>query len=68
MPVMDGFETTRRIRATPEIAGCRIVAMTANAASEDRERCRAAGMDDFITKPVRLEMLYGALAARGRAT
>jgi PAS domain S-box-containing protein len=67
MPVMDGFETTRRIRATPEIAGCRIVAMTANAASEDRERCRAAGMDDFITKPVRLEMLYGVLARRASA-
>jgi PAS domain S-box-containing protein len=62
MPVMDGFEATRRIRALPALADTFVIAMTANAGSEDRERCRAAGMDDFITKPIRLPLLYGALA------
>lgn len=62
MPVMDGFEATRRIRATPAIAGIRIIAMTANAGNEDHARCREAGMDDFITKPIRLQLLYSVLA------
>ena len=62
MPVMDGFEATRRIRATPAIAGVRIIAMTANAGNEDHARCREAGMDDFITKPIRLQLLYSVLA------
>lgn len=62
MPVMDGFETTRRIRATPSIANTYIIAMTANVGSEDRERCREAGMNDFAAKPIRLQTLYGVLA------
>lgn len=62
MPVLDGFETTRQIRATPGLEDTLIIAMTANAGSEDRERCRAAGMDAFITKPIRLPLLYGVLA------
>jgi CheY-like chemotaxis protein len=62
MPKMDGFEATRQIR---EIAKgrptVRIVAMTANAMRGDRERCLEAGMDDYITKPVRLDELKAAI-------
>ena len=59
MPEMDGFQTTAAIRAREESNGSRtpILAMTANAYPEDRERCLAAGMDGFISKPVRYEEL-----------
>jgi PAS domain S-box-containing protein len=62
MPELDGLETSRRIHATlPEDQRPRIVAMTASAMQGDRERCIAAGMDDYITKPVRPEDLRRAL-------
>lgn len=55
MPVMDGLEATRRIRATVGTHNRpRIVAMTANVLPADRERCLSAGMDDYISKPIRL--------------
>lgn len=63
MPVLDGFETTRRIRQDPALAPTVVIAMTANAASEDRRRCLEAGMNDFITKPIRPRALYDALIA-----
>jgi GAF domain-containing protein/CheY-like chemotaxis protein len=62
MPEMDGLEATRRIVARwPTGARPRIIAMTANAMQGDREQCLAAGMDDYITKPIRLERLVEAL-------
>ncbi len=62
MPVMDGLEATRQIRATPALASNIVIALTANAGTEDQERCRAAGMDDFITKPISPKILYATLA------
>ena len=62
MPELDGLDATRRIRATlPKERQPRIVAMTANALTGDRERCLAAGMDDYISKPVQLEELARVL-------
>ena len=62
MPVMDGFEATRRIRAHPRLSNTRIIAVTANAMQGDREKCLAAGMDDFISKPLRPSELEAILS------
>ena len=63
MPEMDGLEATSKIRATlPPHRQPRIIALTAGATADDREDCAAAGMDQFITKPVRVAELYAALA------
>ena len=63
MPEMDGLEATRRIVARWATPGerPRIVAMTANAMQGDREECLAAGMDDYVTKPIRVDALVEAL-------
>lgn len=62
MPEMDGLDATRAIRAQlPKDQQPRIVAMTANALTGDRERCLAAGMDDYISKPVQLDELAKVL-------
>ena len=62
MPEMDGLDATREIVRRNGLAKPRIVAMTANAMQGDREECLAAGMDDYITKPIRVDALVGALA------
>jgi PAS domain S-box-containing protein len=70
MPGMDGFEATRRIReleAENDATHTPIVALTANVAAEDREACRAAGMDGFVVKPLDRERLAAALAGSNAA-
>lgn len=64
MPVMDGFEALRIMRGLPGAGGrTPVIALTAHALIEDRKRCLAAGFDQFLTKPVRVEELARAIAA-----
>ncbi|MFW6227886.1 MAG: response regulator [Alkalispirochaeta sp.] len=62
MPVMDGLEATRRIRALPGWGEIPIIALTANAFTEERERCLAAGMNDHLPKPVDPDRLFAVLS------
>ena len=61
MPVMDGYETSRQIRQSSRWSELPIVALTANAMPEERERCRSAGMNDYLAKPFRREELAALL-------
>lgn len=61
LPVIDGWEATKQIRADAEIAATPIIALTAHAMSSDREKCLQAGCDDFDTKPVELPRLLSKI-------
>lgn len=63
LPVMDGWEATRRLKADAYTAAVPIIALTAHAMADDRVRALQAGCDDFDTKPIDLERLLGKVAA-----
>ena len=63
LPVLDGWETTRRLKASPATRGIPVIALTAHAMAGDRERALAAGCDDFDTKPIEFERLLGKIEA-----
>ena len=68
MPVLDGLEASEQIRAQERArsvrSGIPIIALTAHASQQDRARCLAAGMDDFLTKPMTLADLHAVMARR----
>jgi len=66
MPVLDGWEATRQLRRNPRFDGLPVLAMTAHALVEERERCLALGMQEHLTKPIEPARLYGALARWGK--
>ena len=70
LPVIDGWEATRRIKATPELRKIPIIALTAHALATDRDKALGAGCDDYDTKPIELQRLLGKietlLAAAGQ--
>lgn len=71
LPVVDGWEATRRLKADPKIKAIPIIALTAHAMSGDREQAIAAGCDDYDTKPIEFPRLLEkieALLARGPTT
>ena len=63
LPVLDGWEATRRIKAAPETSRIPIIALSAHAMSGDAEKALEAGCDDFDTKPVDLQRLLGKIRA-----
>ena len=63
LPVVDGWEAARRLKASPATAGIPIIALTAHAMSGDRERALEAGCDDYDTKPVDFPQLLGKIEA-----
>ncbi|SDA68408.1 MULTISPECIES: response regulator [unclassified Janthinobacterium] len=62
MPVMDGYQATRKLRQDPRFSNLPVIAMTANAMVGDKEKCLDAGMNDFIAKPIDVAQLFGTLA------
>jgi CheY-like chemotaxis protein len=63
LPVLDGWEATRRIKAAPDTKHIPVIALTANAMAGDREKALAAGCDDYDTKPIELPRLLGKINA-----
>jgi CheY-like chemotaxis protein len=63
LPVIDGWEATRRIKADPATAAIPVIALTAHAMAEDRDKALAAGCDDYDTKPIDLDRLLGKINA-----
>ncbi|MCK5791066.1 MAG: response regulator [Ketobacter sp.] len=61
MPVMDGYDATRQLRKIDALAQLPVVAMTANAMDGDRDECMAAGMNDYVSKPIKLDQVRQAL-------
>jgi CheY-like chemotaxis protein len=61
LPVIDGWEATRRIKATPELCKIPVIALTAHAMATDREKALRAGCDDYDTKPIELQRLLGKI-------
>ncbi|MEM7351770.1 MAG: response regulator [Acidobacteriota bacterium] len=62
MPVLDGWEATRRLKADPATRGIPVIALTAHAMAEDRQEALAAGCDDYDTKPVEFKRLLRKIA------
>jgi CheY-like chemotaxis protein len=63
LPIMDGWEATRRLKADPRTSAIPVIALTAHAMTEDRDRALAAGCDDFDTKPIDMTRLLGKIEA-----
>ena len=63
LPVIDGWETTRRVKANPDTKAIPIIALTAHAMVEDKDKAIAAGCDDFDTKPVDIQRLVDKIQA-----
>ncbi len=68
MPELDGYQATAMLRADPRSAGLPIIAMTAHATLEEKQRCRAAGMVDHVSKPIDPDALYEAVGRHFRRT
>lgn len=63
LPIMDGWEATRRLKAAPETQAIPIIALTAHAMSGDREKAMEAGADDYDTKPIEIDRLLAKIEA-----